>query len=200
MSSQTQIRRWAIVAVLAAGGFSGGFLLSNAAGLRRSPADSPRTPAVPKTGTQVLAIFAGAATCGASHYPELPGALATIRRVLTSKARADNDTFVSVGIAVDQDPWKGAEFLREFGPFDEILSGHGWLNTGALAFIVRDMPAQRAIPQLILVERDVQVEELSISTVHDRLVGRKIGADQIVEYAALLSGRATGETPETTAR
>jgi hypothetical protein len=94
--------------------------------------------------------------------------------------------FVSVALSVDQDPWVGTEFMKQFGPFDEILSGRGWLNTGAIAFIVRDMPAQRSIPQLILVERDVQVDDRSISAVSDRLVGRKIGADQIVAYGDLL--------------
>jgi hypothetical protein len=128
-------------------------------------------------------IFVGSSTCGASRYPGLPATLRNIRQLLAEQARRQGKAFVSVGLSVDQDPWIGSEFLKPYGPFDEILSGRGWLNTGAIAFVVRDFPAQRAIPQLILLERDVEVEDSSISTVADRLTGRRIGVREIVSLA-----------------
>ncbi len=198
MSFRLRVRRWAAVSALVSFGFSSGFLINETVGFRRkSTSRTVHTASAPHAGTQLLAIFAASSTCGASRYPSLPEELRAIRKVLAADAQRNNRIFVSVGLSVDQDPWVGAEFMKQFGPFDEILSGRGWLNTGAIAFIVRDMPAQRAIPQLILVERDVQVDDLSISEVHDRLVGRKIGSDQIVSYAKLLrsapSGRAIAD-------
>jgi hypothetical protein len=174
------------------GGFFVGFLLTDefVVMTRRSGADETQVVRRPREGTELLAIFVASSACGASEYPGLREALPQIREVLHADARRDNKLFVSVGVALDADPWVGIEFLREFGPFDEVLSGGSWLNMGSITFIVRDFPSRRWIPQLILVERDVELlEGGSILSVNERLVGRKIGADRIVRFAQSLSAR-----------
>jgi hypothetical protein len=176
-------RRVVAVAIFIAGTFSTGFVINSLRLDWRTSAASVKKVEQPRTGTQLLMIFVGSSTCGASRYPGLPATLRNIRQLLAEQARRQGKAFVSVGLSVDQDPWIGSEFLKPYGPFDEILSGRGWLNTGAIAFVVRDFPAQRAIPQLILLERDVEVEDSSISTVADRLTGRRIGVREIVSLA-----------------
>jgi len=138
-------------------------------------------------GTHVLAIFVASSTCGASEFPGLHEALADIRHTLGARARDDATRFVSVGVSLDDDPWQGAQFLKTFGPFDEVLAGGSWLNTGAITFMLRDWPSPRTIPQLVLVERAVAGTELNVLSVTDRVVGRKIGAEAIVNYARTLS-------------
>jgi hypothetical protein len=137
-----------------------------------------------------MAIFVAASTCGASRFPLLPDALHDIRIALSRETELSRKQFVLVGVSIDQDASTGVEFLRRYGPFDEVLAGHGWLNAGAIAYVVRDMPSEHSIPQLVLVERDLDVEDGRIVDVHDTLVGRKIGADQIVSYAAFLKNNA----------
>ena len=135
----------------------------------------------------ILAIFVASSTCGASEFPGLHGALKDIRHTLGARARQDAMRFVSVGVSLDDDPWRGTQFLKAFGPFDEILAGGSWLNTGAVTFMPRDWPSPRTIPQLVLVERAVTGTALSVLSVTDRVVGRKVGAEAIVNYARTLA-------------
>jgi hypothetical protein len=114
-----------------------------------------------------------------------------VRETLRQTAPREHKPLVSVGISLDQDPLIGIDFLKRFGPFDEVLSGGGWLNTGSIAFVVRHFPARRAIPQLIIVERDVVLESNSASILNERLISRKIGADAIVRFAADIALRDT---------
>jgi hypothetical protein len=89
-------------------------------------------------------------------------------------------------VAIDGDPASGLAFLMSFGDFDELSTGSGWLNTASLMYVVRDLPGNRAIPQLILLERAVSMEGVGIASVEDRLIGRKVGADAIVDFAESL--------------
>ena len=89
-------------------------------------------------------------------------------------------------MAIDTIPTTGLRFLEEFGPFDEVSSGGGWANSMALALIRGDFPGQVAIPQLLVVERSIVLEDPHSSAVEDRLLGRKIGSEQIVSFANVL--------------
>ena len=131
--------------------FVGGFFL-----VRHSvPSVAPGLRVRAPEGAQLVMVFLGSSTCGASQYPGLDRAVQDLRRTLSVSAARQQRRFVSVGVALDQDPRQGMGFLKRFGPFDEVLSGGGWLNTGALVFIVREFPAPRALPQLVVIERDV---------------------------------------------
>jgi hypothetical protein len=175
------------VYALAIAAFVGGFWLTAFPESPVSPQPSFEFPSRPRAGTEFLVVFIASSDCGASTYPGLQEAMGSIRADLLRTAEASGKLFVSIGVALDRDPWRGLEFLRSFGPFDELLSGGSWLNSGALAFLVRDLPGRRAIPQLVLVERHVEMDDGVIASVSDKLVGRKIGADAILAFAELLA-------------
>lgn len=189
--------RRTVMGALVFSGFAAGFVLTQTLLFPAEDNSVGGFPVRPQAGTEMLAVFVASSTCGASEYPGLREALNEIRDLLAADAVRDGKQFISVGVALDQDPWLGIDFLKRFGPFDEILSGGSWVNTGALAFIVRDFPTRRTIPQLILIERDIEIEGISISfsTVTDRLVGRKIGAGAIVSFAQALRATASPEAP-----
>lgn len=154
--------------------------------LHGTPTTSLRHPQRGGEGVEVLAIFIASSTCGASEFPGLLEAMKQIRGHLKARAIREEKVFVSVGVALDQDPVAGISFLEKFGPFDELASGGGWMNGTALTFVTRDMPAEMAIPQLIIVERAVTSRHRQIEGAADRLVARKVGADAIVTFALSL--------------
>lgn len=147
----------------------------------------------PKDGTELIAVFLISTNCSASSLPGLKGALAHIRVALTQTAADKKATFVTIGVALDADPWAGVEFIKTFGDFDEVISGGSWMNTAALSYVSRELPGQWAVPQLVILERDVKVtasEQLpTVST--DRLVARKVGVDEISTFANQLRTAAT---------
>jgi hypothetical protein len=91
---------------------------------------------------------------------------------------------VWMGVALDMTPEEGIEFLRAYGPFDEILAGGSWLNLGSLQFLIRGLPGELATPQLILVERDIVAGSTTLSVSPDRLVLRRVGASRINAFTS----------------
>lgn len=186
MMMKTASRSRAVTGALGAVAFGVAFFVTTAL---QAPPPAAEFDSLEALGPSrhVLAIFVASSTCGASEFPGLHEALRDIRHTLGARARDDATRFVSVGVSLDDDPWRGTEFLKTFGPFDEVLAGGSWLNTGAVTFMLRDWPSPRTIPQLVLVERAVSGTEVSLLSVTDRVVGRKIGAEAIVNYARTLS-------------
>jgi len=201
MGPRVTWQRRALLGALVASSFVVGFVMMRARLIATTELPGGPSAVRPRAGTEFLAIFVGSSTCGACQYPGLREALDQIRETLREEVERQNKLFISVGVSLDQSPWVGTEFLEGFGPFDEILSGGGWMNVGSISFIVRDFPSQRSIPQLILMERDVKLDGGSILSVDDRLVGRKIGAGGIVNYATiLLSSSPTVASPDIASR
>ena len=186
MMMKTASRARFVTGALGAVAFGTAFFVTSAVQAPRPAAEFDNFEALGPS-RHVVAIFVASSTCGASEFPGLHEALRDIRYTLGARARDGETRFVSVGVALDDDPWRGTEFLKTFGPFDEVLAGGSWLNTGAITFMLRDWPSPRTIPQLVLVERAVAGTELSVLSVTDRVVGRKIGAEAIVNYARTLS-------------
>jgi hypothetical protein len=64
-----------------------------------------------------------------------------------------------VGVAIDEDLAAGIEYLGKLGPrgevFDEISVGRSWMNEFVTGFVWRAGIAEPEVPQLLLVERQV---------------------------------------------
>ena len=136
-----------------------------------------------ETGTELIAFFITSSTCAASKGPELPVALEKIYVRLAELAKQEGKRFVKVGVAVDEIPADGLRYLATFGSFDELMSGGGWLGSGSVALLIRDLPAPISTPQLLVVERSIQVQGNTIQVSADRIVARRIGADEIASFA-----------------
>jgi hypothetical protein len=183
MPSETA-RRSALI-ILAAAAFAGAFIVVNDQ-LHPKATVEPRQLERPRDGTEEVLVFVASSTCGASEYPRLREAVQFLQHALADSAAEREHVFASIGVAIDGDPASGLAFLMSFGDFDELSTGSGWLNTASLMYVVRDLPGNRAIPQLILLERAVSMEGVGIASVEDRLIGRKVGADAIVDFAESL--------------
>ncbi len=130
-------------------------------------------------GTELVAVLVAASMCEFSNAPELPSVVAEAKTALLQRAAQDDRHFVYIGVGLDDSPEESFRFLRRFGPFDEVLAGRGWLNTGSIAFMIRGLTGPLATPQLIVFERDLAIGDRSILVTPDRLIGRYVGLDAI---------------------
>jgi len=137
-----------------------------------------------RTTDEIIAVFIGGSFCGATSMPGLREAVETLNRELASRAVAQGKTFVSVGVALDWSIQEGSSFLRDFGSFNEIVVGRNWLNSAVIQYIWRGIPGNASLPQMVLLERHVNVREASITVGEERLLARKVGVTEIVEWAA----------------
>jgi hypothetical protein len=137
-----------------------------------------------KTGEQVIAFFVGAKFCAAYSREGFPETVRTLREKLAGRASEAGMEFVFVGVALDWTVEDGLEFLERFGPFDEIVAGQNWLNETAIRYIWRDLPGRAAVPQVILLHREIRVDDRVIQILNEQIMTRRIGVDGITEWLA----------------
>ena len=136
-----------------------------------------------RSGTELAAVYVTSSTCGASRDPTLKESLQVIRQHLGARAFGEGKRFVWIGVALDRTPEGGIQFLKPYGPFDEILAGGSWLNTGSISFLIRGELGDLSTPQLIVFERDVvSGETLRVSP--DRLILSLRGGERIHSFAS----------------
>ena len=136
------------------------------------------------TGSELVFVFIASSSCAGIKDPSLPEALARARAGLKTQAERDGHRFVAIGVSLDWHLPDGIQMLEEFGPFDEILVGRGWLNTGAVRYIWEDIRGAAAIPQVVVTTRGV-VSDRVIEVGGEELVVRKAGARQIADWSSL---------------
>ena len=135
------------------------------------------------SGREIIMIFVGSSTCGASQSRELPAALKTVRESLQVRAARTHSKLATLGVALDVQPNEGIQFLKKYDSFDEISVGRSWLNMTATTYIWRDLPGNTSLPQLLVITRPITVRDASIEIGPDELVVRKLGVDGIVNWA-----------------
>lgn len=87
-----------------------------------------------------------------------------------------------VGIALDDDPSEGIEYLSTAGVFDEISAGASWINSFVIDYIWADSIGVGAIPQLILLTRDVTIHDEGIRVNTPVVLARHEGMAEVVGW------------------
>lgn len=129
---------------------------------------------------ELVLVLIGSSTCPGATLPELREGIRLLRTGLTARARQSNQHPVLIGVALDTDRSRGAKWVETLGSFDEVLLGGGWVSTGALAYMWRDIPGEPSIPQVILFERTVTAAKGAWTVDMGELRGRWIGATEIL--------------------
>lgn len=133
------------------------------------------------SGEEIVLVFIGASFCGAQHTPGFPEVVEKAKVALARDAQARRVQFRAHAVSLDWKPAEAMAFLAHFGAFDEISIGSNWLNDGALRYIWRDLPSEPAVPQLVIVRR--QIEKGGAVRVRDeRVVRRLLGTEQITRW------------------
>ena len=135
-------------------------------------------------GEQLLLVYVGSSTCGWSNRPELPGMIRRLKGELSSRAAAAGTQFAAIGVARDRKAEDGLAHLEKFGPFDEVLAGQGWANTGIQEYIygAADMAGPGVTPQLIVLSRRLDYSVGHVAAKEQRVLLRKTGLGNITEW------------------
>lgn len=160
---------------------------------------------VPNAGTgpgkQLLLVYVGSSTCGWSNRAELPPMVRNLKAELQVRATAVGRRFAAVGIARDRRADDGLAHLEKFGPFDEVMAGHSWANTGIQEYIYGgpNMAGPGVTPQIILVSRQLDYSVGHVSVVDEQVLLRKTGLGEISEWVTAGAPFEVGqEAPATT--
>lgn len=142
-----------------------------------------------KSGPELVLIYIGQSTCAWCNDPALPGQFAAIRDTVARIASARGARFIVEGVSVDRDAMLGVEHLQKLGRFDEIHSGGWWANEVAFRYIWTDFPGDPATPQLLVVERGIEIptgdstrSENTYRIVYSRVLVRKVGTVAIKRW------------------
>ncbi len=157
--------------------------------IRERPARLARADRL-RSGHHRVLVFIGSSTCGASSDPELHERLERIASFYREQSLRSGGYTTTLGVALDWDTNDGLRFLNKMGAFDEISIGRNWLNSHSVAFVWRDLPGAPTLPQLVVVEREVEVGPSMVEVGRDSVVARFLGLDEIRRHEAKLIANA----------
>lgn len=142
---------------------------------------------VPRTlselqGTELLIVFIGASDCAAASAPWFPETFRSLGESLATQANQAGMRPVRIGVALDSDRKAGLAFLDRMGEFDEISVGRSWLNQASLRYLIRDIPADAAVPQVVVLAHSIATEDSWMIVSPEVLLERKIGLQEIQDW------------------
>jgi hypothetical protein len=89
-----------------------------------------------------------------------------------------------VGVLIGENKPTAERFLANFGDFDEVVIGRGWLNSAAVSLMWRDAPGEASVPQLVIISRHIGLNNSQLLISPDRLLVRLHGSDNILRWLA----------------
>lgn len=134
-----------------------------------------------RNGTEIVLVLVGAAFCGAQREPGFPQAVEDAKLRVQAQAKTRGAQFRAVAVSLDWKTDEALSFLQGFGAFDELVVGSNWLNEGARRYIWRDLPGLPAVPQVLVVEREIEIEP-GVQVRSERVVKRIAGAAPVMEW------------------
>ena len=112
-----------------------------------------------------------------------------MKTLLKRNAKAAGYAFSVTGAALEWTIKEGVEFLEEVGPFDEIIVGKAFSNLAAVDYMWADTASYAAMPQIVLIEREVHTlagrRVYSPNVIMARYVGAKTVSDWVDAGAPL---------------
>lgn len=135
-------------------------------------------------GTELVLVYLGSSACGFSNDPTLPALVSRAKTVLKQRAQVQEWAFTAVGVAIDWVTDDGVEHLRQFGAFDEIMTGRKWQGMGAYRYF-EDLPGTAGTPQILVMVRETAVTDSNVSrppVVREWQIHRVIGVSPIMDW------------------
>jgi hypothetical protein len=99
--------------------------------------------------------------------------------MLLTAAEAESLRFSTAGVAVNWNAAVGVRMLEEFGPFDEVLAGKNWFNSGVELYL-RDV---RTVPQIILLRKSYSEVAKQSHLDSVTIISRHVGQPAIIELS-----------------
>lgn len=190
--------RWVgLLALVASGSFGLAFVAkgwtSDAAGAAASAAFQAQAPDSAKlmamginSGRQLVVYVLVSSRCGHCQRRDTKSAIRSIRNALQQNRTRDFSSATVIGIAIDADLSEGLDYLNTIGlsNFDEISVGNVWLNQYLTRLVWRDRIAQPAVPQVVVVSRDMtaSLSPLAVKFGSDSVIIGLIGRNAILDW------------------
>ncbi len=141
-------------------------------------------------------VYIGASYCGPCKTPEMKEAIKQARAILSKWASSQGATFGATAVVMDERLEAGLEYLREFEPFDEVIIGRGFRNTGMANYVGRYPDGIAGVPQVVLVLQRWRKGKTQIRLVKEEILTKVIGTG-ILQWvqggAKIVSGWPRGE-------
>ena len=130
-----------------------------------------------------LVVFLGSSACPASTRDSLREDLRILGDSLQSRLRLSKVRVAMIGVSIDFNVNAGIRYLRELYPFQEVTVGRGFLNSASTGFLLGASGAALTVPQILILERIVEIDSTSITVGRSLIVRRIVGADSIHAWA-----------------
>ena len=141
-----------------------------------------RPPRAPVVTREVIAVYLG--TIGTDAQSAIIPAIREMRVALGQQAAATGRRFISRGVSLEPSVDGGLRHIAMLGSFDEVSVGGNWTNSAVVRYLGANIGASRstAIPQVILLEREIRQGDGSLQVSAEREMGRYIGIGEIEEW------------------
>lgn len=144
-------------------------------------------------GRELVAVYIGSTDCGPCQWPQVKSAVRAMKPLLAAQARRHRMSFTAIGAAQDWDVAQGAAFLEPLGAFDQIVIGGNWTNLAVEQFVLRDSLTEMVMPQVVLMERTVQLGQ-RVTVSGPRVLRRITGGADIPAWVAAGAPIAAADT------
>lgn len=190
------LRQLAVLLAIAVGAFSLAYFVQSArarstprstAAVRAKTPDSVLLSGYGiKPGKQLIAYVLLSSHCGHCQRADTKAAVGSVHNLLrTNNAHGFRST-ATVGVLIEGDLAEGLEYLNSIGlkNFDEISIGNAWLNEHLVKLVWRDKVTVAAVPQVILVARDISasLRPLTVTYGRDSVIAVLFGRDEVLEW------------------
>lgn len=179
----TRIARylWGLLGVAILGG---GAAVASAGGWEDGQKYVPSASIELGTNREIVFVYMGASFCGASRREGFGDVIEKSKLLVSQQARNQGRTFRAVGVALDWEVEEGLRFLKKFGAFDEVSLGGNWGNDSAIKYIWRDHPGRAAVPQVIVLEREIEEAPRTTEITREVVLRRINGITEIESWVA----------------
>lgn len=135
--------------------------------------------------TEYVVLVISSSYCRAAAVEGFADSVKTIRGLIRGQlAQRSEAVERMIGVALDRDPWVGADYLETLGGFDEIVTGGIWLNTATEKYLWGGYAIPPETPQVALLERRTRYTEGAMIVEDEHLVWTIRGAAEIMEWVA----------------
>ncbi len=135
--------------------------------------------------TEYVVLVISSSICPAAATDGFDDSVKTIRQLLRDQlAHRPEAVERMVGVALDRDPWVGADYLKTLGGFDEIITGGTWLNTATEKYLWGAYAVSPETPQVVLLERRTRYIDGAVLVEDEHLIRAILGASEIMKWVA----------------
>lgn len=133
------------------------------------------------SGSELALVFVGSPTCAWSNAESLPATIETAKVALLARANSSGQSFAAIAAVKSSSTEDGHRYIQRFGRFDEITLGRGWANIGLLKYVYQTFRGRAASPQIIVVERTIDVGPPRAIN-DEKVILRRIGTKSIEDW------------------